>query len=89
MFGIFRENVKKILCDKKLTYSQLSNMSGLAESTIKCFMCGANDSRRTAERIADTLNCKIIYSNGIYELAKELDTTCEDLLSDRKQEVNN
>lgn len=84
MFGIFRENVKKILYDKKLTYSQLSNMSGLAESTIKCFMCGANDSRRTAERIADTLNCKIIYSNGIYEL----DTTCEDLLSDRKQEEN-
>lgn len=84
MFGIFRENVKKILYDKKMTYSQLSNMSGLAESTIKCFMCGANDSRRTAERIADTLNCKIIYSNGIYEL----DTTCEDLLSDRKQEVN-
>lgn len=84
MFGIFRENVKKILYDKKMTYSQLSNMSGLAESTIKCFMCGANDSRRTAERIADTLNCKIIYSNGIYEL----DTTCEDLLSDRKQEEN-
>lgn len=71
MFDVFRESVKKFLHDEKLTYSQLSTISGLAESTIKCFMCGANDSRRTAERIADTLNCRIIYSNGIYELAKK------------------
>ena len=31
-------------------------------------MCGANDSRRVAERITDAFACKLVYSNSIYEL---------------------
>jgi transcriptional regulator with XRE-family HTH domain len=73
LFGVFRKNVKKVLYNKKLTYSQLSDMAGLAESTIKCFMCGATDSRRTAERIADALNCELVYSNGIYLINEKED----------------
>ena len=69
MFDKFRTNVKKILSLQGLTYSQLSEKSGIAESTIKCFMCGANDSRRIAEKIADVLDCDLIYSNGIYSIA--------------------
>ena len=71
MFTEFRENVKKILEEKKMTYSQLGIKTGLSESTIKCFMCGANDSRRIAERITDALDCKLMYSNGVYEIRKE------------------
>lgn len=70
MFENFRENVKNILSKNRLTYSKLSEKSDLAESTIKCFMCGANNSRRIAEKIADTLDCKMIYSNGIYEISE-------------------
>lgn len=69
MFDKFRTNVKKILSLQGLTYSQLSEKSGIAESTIKCFMCGANDSRRIAEKIADVIDCDLIYSNGIYSIA--------------------
>ena len=64
MFEDFRKSVKIILSKKKLTYSQLGTMTGTTESTIKCFMCGANDSRRIAEQIADALNCELVYSNG-------------------------
>ena len=70
-FNNFRENVKKILNKNKLTYSQLAEKSGLAESTIKCFMCSANNSRRIAERIADALNCKLVYSNGTYNILEK------------------
>ena len=68
MFDEFRTNVKSILFSRKLTYSQLSQKIGIAESTIKCFMCGANDSRRIAEKIADALDCNLVYSNGIYNI---------------------
>lgn len=68
MFVKFRENIKARLSQKKITYSQLGEMAGIAESTIKGFMCGANDSRRVAERIADALGCVLIYNNGIYEI---------------------
>ena len=72
MFSDFRKSVKTILSEKNLTYSQLGTMTGTTESTIKCFMCGASDSRRIAERIADALNCELFYSNGIYLInAKE------------------
>ena len=71
MFNNFRENVKKILNKNKLTYSQLAEKSGLAENTIKCFMCSANNSRRIAERIADALNCKLVYSNGTYNILSD------------------
>lgn len=68
MFTEFRTNAKNILSSRGLTYSQLSEKTGIAESTIKCFMCGANDSRRIAERIADVLDCNLVYSNGIYNI---------------------
>ena len=69
MFDKFRTNAKNILSSRGLTYSQLSEKTGIAESTIKCFMCGANDSRRIAEKIADVIDCDLIYSNGIYSIA--------------------
>lgn len=68
MFDKFRTNVKKNLSLQGLTYSQLSEKSGIAESTIKCFMCGANDSRRIAEKIADALDYDLVYSNGVYNI---------------------
>ena len=68
MFDKFRTNVKKNLSLQGLTYSQLSEKSGIAESTIKCFMCGANDSRRIAEKIADVLDYDLVYSNGVYNI---------------------
>lgn len=74
MFAKFRENVKIRLFNLKLTYSQLGAMSGMAESTIKGFMCGATDSRRIAERIADSLNCILIYSDGIYDIKDKEET---------------
>lgn len=70
MFEVFRQNVKKYLKNNKMTYYQLGLKSDLAEGTIKCFMSGANDSRRVAERIADALGKKIIYSNGKYQLVE-------------------
>lgn len=66
MFSEFRIIVKKLLKDLGITYARLSELTGIAESTIKCFMCGASDSRRTAECISDVLGCELIYSNGIY-----------------------
>lgn len=68
MFTDFRTTVKRILKSRWLTYSQLSEKTGLAESTIKCFMCGANDSRRIAEKIADALNLKLVYQNDKYTI---------------------
>lgn len=68
MFLEFRQNVKESLKSKKMTYCQLADKSGIAESTIKCFMCGASDSRRIAEQIADALGKKLVYSNGVYKL---------------------
>lgn len=68
MFDIFRQNVKDYLKSIKMTYSQLGFKSNLAESTIKSFMSGANDSRRVAERISNALNQKMIYSDGKYQL---------------------
>lgn len=68
MFAEFRINVKNVLSSKGLTYYQLSECSGIAESTIKCFMCGANDSRRVAEKIADVLDYDLVYSNGVYNI---------------------
>lgn len=72
MFDDFRESVKDLLASKKLTYSELSKQTGLATSTIKCFMCGANDSRRIAEKIADALSLKLVYQNDKYTIEQEV-----------------
>ena len=68
MFDDFRKIVKGLLVSKKLTYSQLSEQTGLATSTIKCFMCGANNSRRIAEKISDALGLKLVYQNDKYSV---------------------
>lgn len=70
MFDNFRHNAKLIAKEKNLTYGQIAKKAGVEESTIKCFMCGANDSRRVAEKIADALDMSLIYNNGHYELTK-------------------
>lgn len=66
MFDVFRQTAKKIAKEKNLTYAMIGEQAGVEESTIKGFMCGANDSRRIAEKIADVLGIKLIYSNGEY-----------------------
>ena len=53
MFDDFKQKVKMIAKSKCLTYAQIAEKSGVKESTIKAFMCGATDSRRVAEKIAD------------------------------------
>ncbi len=68
MFGIFRHSVKDLLKEKKMTYSQLSVLSNIPESTIKCFMSGANESRRIAEKIVDALDVSMEYQNGTYSI---------------------
>lgn len=74
MFNTFRQSVKSLLKARELTYAQLSKKSEIAESTIKCFMCGASDSRRVAEKIANSLGCALQYENGIYMLINKEDT---------------
>lgn len=80
MFAEFRQIVKETLKEKGLTYEQLATITGLKESTIKSFMASAaeNDSRRVAEKIADALGMKLIYSNGIYAVNDECVTSKED-----------
>lgn len=70
MFDDFRGYVKKMLIKKKLTYSQLSEATGIAVSTIKCFMCGATDSRRVAEKIASALDIELFFKGGKYYAKK-------------------
>lgn len=71
MFDTFRQNVKRLAKERNLTYAQIAEKSGVKESTIKAFMCGATDSRRVAEKIADVLEVKIVYCNGNYSITAE------------------
>ena len=71
MFDEFRQNVKTIAKSRHLTYAKIAEKSGVKESTIKAFMCGATDSRRIAEKIADVLEVKIVYCNGDYSITTE------------------
>ena len=68
MFDEVRQKVKMIAKSKCLTYAQIAEKSGVKESTIKAFMCGATDSRRVAEKIAAVLGVEIVYSNGKYKI---------------------
>ena len=70
MFDEFRQNVKKLAKEQGLTYAKIAASTSIEESTIKSFMCGASDSRRVAEKLADVLGISIVYSNGEF-LAKE------------------
>lgn len=71
MFAEFRQIVRNNLDKRKMTYRQLSEKTDIEESTIKCFMCGANDSRRVAEKIADALGMTLMYSNGVYRISED------------------
>lgn len=66
MFADFRQIVKEMSKERGLTYAQLAKEANIEESTVKSFMCAANDSRRVAEKLADVLGIKLVYSNGIY-----------------------
>ena len=77
MFDEFRRSIKKAKSEQGLTYAQMSEKVGAKEQTFKCFMCGANDSRRVAEKIADALGMELLYSNGIYKLKKMEEKTDE------------
>lgn len=68
MFDEFRQDVKAVLQTRQITYRQLGKLSDMAEGTIKCFMSGATDSRRVAERIADAIGFRLMYQNGCYHL---------------------
>jgi transcriptional regulator with XRE-family HTH domain len=71
MFDEFRQNIKMIAKSRHLTYAQIAEKSGLKANTIRAFMCGVDDSRRIAEKIADVLNISLIYSNGEYKIINE------------------
>ncbi len=71
MFVVFRQSVKVALKARKLTYAQLAEKASIAESTIKGFMCGASNSRRVAEKIANCLDCVLQYENGKYWLIRK------------------
>lgn len=73
MFTEFRQNAKALAKKKGFTYAKIAEQAGVEESTIKCFMCGANDSRRIAEKVADALDMRMLYSNGIYELTEKME----------------
>lgn len=70
MFDDFRQIVKRLAKEQGLTYAQMASTAGVEESTIKCFMCGANDSRRIAEKLADVLGISILYKNGEFSAFK-------------------
>lgn len=59
-----RGTFKKLAKEKGYTYAKMAGIAGIEESTIKCFMCGANDSRRIAEKLADVLGISILYKDG-------------------------
>lgn len=73
MFTEFRQSAKAALRDRKITYSQLAADVGLSESSIKQFMCGAKESRRVAELMADYLGISLMYSGGSYTTIHDTD----------------
>ena len=68
----FAENVKRLREEKGLTQKQLANLVGITQPTIAQYEIG--------------IKVPTIVIGA--KIAKELDTTCKDLLSDRKQEEN-
>ena len=64
MFDEFRRDAKRLAKERGLTYAKIADEAGICENTIKCFMCGANDSRRVAEKIANVLEMSILYRDG-------------------------
>ena len=71
MYTEFRQYAKEKLKEKGLTYAQVAARANMVEGSVKLFMCGASDSRRVAEIIADAIGCKLEYSHGVYTVADE------------------
>ncbi len=71
MFDEFRQIAKRTAKAKGLTYQQIADATGFDLSTIRQFMCGVTDSRRVAEKIADTLELRLLYGNGRYAVLSE------------------
>lgn len=59
MYEVFRGEVAKEKKIRKLTNSDLAEMTGIKESSLKAFMCGARDSERTARAIAKALDIEL------------------------------
>lgn len=68
IFDEFRHFAKIKARENNLTYAQIASGVGLSEGMIKQFMCGDNDSRRVAERIADLLGLTLVYTQGKYSV---------------------
>lgn len=68
MFDGFRQYAKSELKARKIAYAELAKKTGFAENTIKCFMCGRDNSRKVAEKIADFLGVKLVYSDQKYTI---------------------
>lgn len=66
MFEKLIDYAKSELKIRGITYAQLAETINVSENSIKCFMCGRNTSHKIAERIADLLDCKLVYSNNEY-----------------------
>ncbi len=57
-----------MLIQQHITYAQLSEIINVADHTVAMFMCGAANSRRLAEKIADALGLTLQYSKGEYTI---------------------
>lgn len=73
MFDTFRQAVKKRAKDIGYTYARMAEMAEIDEGTIKQFMCGANESRRIAEKLADVLGMAILYQDGEFYVVENID----------------
>ena len=68
MFTEFRQIAKDEFAKRGMSYAQVADKLKLSEGSIKSFMCGMNESRRVAEKLADVLKIKLVYSNGTYQI---------------------
>lgn len=64
IFDELRFLVRRLAKENGLTYADIAEKSEIKESTVKSFMCGASDSRRVAEKLADVLGISILYADG-------------------------
>ncbi len=73
MFDTFRQIVKERAKAAGYTYAKMAEIADIDEGTIKQFMCGANDSRRVAEKLADVLELSILYRDGEFYAVASVD----------------
>lgn len=71
MFDEFRTAAKATAQNNGLTYADIAVKTDISESSIKLFMCGASDSRRVAEKVADALGLSILYHDGDFKVLQK------------------